>query len=219
MNVVRQTMTSLLEQLRAATAALHSHLDRHTMMSELMSADLTEARYRQILQHMYPAHQQLESAVQQGAQELRLGYPLQARLAWLDDDLIKLQCDIPTMAAVKNMTNQAELTHSETMAPVAIGSLPALVGWLYVLEGSRLGAAVIAKRLQRQLPNSPCSFFSRSIAPQAWSQFLLFAQQVAAADSDEVIDAAQQAFTSYIEQLKAPLGAPLTSAKSAEYAN
>lgn len=208
-------MTFLLEQLRAATAALHSHLDRHTIMSELMSADLTEARYRQILQHMYPAHQQLEAAVQQGVQELRLGYPLQARLAWLDDDLIKLQCDIPTMAVVKNITSQAELTPAETIAPVAVGSLPALVGWLYVLEGSRLGAAVIAKRLQRQLPKSPCNFFSRSVAPQAWSQFLLFAQQVTQADADYAIDAAQQAFASYIEQLKQPQ----TAAIRVSYAN
>ena len=96
--------------------------------------------------------------------------------------------------------------------PAADGDAAA-VGLLYVLEGSRLGGAVIRRRLLASLPpHLPLRFFSVDEDPGRWQRLWDWVDTLALPESrqEEAARAAEAAFALYLGHLDrcAAAGAP-----------
>lgn len=162
-------MSSLLARLRAATHHDHHRLDRHPRLSRLLDRDLDREGYADALAGLYGAQSSLEAAVCLGLERLGVspsdsgGYCLDARAPALRDDLARLGA------------NPAGCP----MTPLAVPErLETLIGLLYVLEGSRLGARVIARHVRASLgPAAPLRFFAEADGAAHWLGWRAFAER------------------------------------------
>lgn len=133
------------QSLRQATAAAHRDLDQHRLLRRLTSRELTREQYAESLAAMYRPHAQLERLVHRSRHHLASGLKLSPRLAMLEADLHELNWPVPPIS-------------QPPRDPV--DQRAAWWGRVYVLEGSRLGSAVIAKCIQSSLCDiAPCHFF------------------------------------------------------------
>jgi heme oxygenase len=135
--------------LRVATAADHERVDR--LFSSL---DLTRlADYRLFLTAQAAAHLPVEEAVNAaGARALLSDWPQRMRGHLLEADLTDLGVEVPS-----------------PQEPPALPVAASIFGAIYVLEGSRLGGAM----LRRELPAGfPKRFLDAEQAPGAWRKLL-----------------------------------------------
>jgi heme oxygenase (biliverdin-IX-beta and delta-forming) len=135
--------------LRAATAAHHERVDR--LFSRLNLADPHE--YGLFLLAQASAHIPVEEALDAaGADRLVPDWPDRRRAPFLREDLAALGEATP---------------HPITPPPLADN--PSMLGAIYVLEGSRLGGAL----LKKQLPaGAPSRFLSAKAQTGAWRKLL-----------------------------------------------
>lgn len=180
-----------VERLRAATRDDHRALDHHPELQRLLRPGLTLDGYRRSLLAMRAPQGALEGAVEEGAMRLgRREWLSPRRLPRLEADLAALGVLLPYTAAKPGLT-----------APRSIAEL---LGLRYVLEGSRLGAEVIARCLRSSLGDAaPLAFFTAPDGRRHWQRFL---QQLAdtpldAPDRLEAAAAARRAFTTYRARL------------------
>lgn len=135
--------------LRAATQASHDRVD------DLFSRfDLTDpADYRLFLAAQASAHVPAEEALDAGgAGSVLADWPSRKRAALLRLDLDEAGGgDVPRLP------------------PPAFDGAPALLGGVYVLEGSRLGGALLARSLPAHAPGR---FLRARGAPDAWRRLL-----------------------------------------------
>lgn len=133
------------QTLRRGTAAAHHALDHHPLMQQLLASGLTRELYAQSLAAMVLPHTWLERQVLESPHHSATGLGLSPRLGLLEADLLALGGHVlPTPAP----------------APDPRESRAAWWGRVYVLEGSRKGGAVIARRLRLVLGKDvPCGFF------------------------------------------------------------
>ncbi|MEW5822760.1 MAG: biliverdin-producing heme oxygenase [Pseudomonadota bacterium] len=120
--------------LRAATADRHTALEAQPLLAALMAAGLTRARYAQLLNALHGFFAPLEDRLTATHPALlaELGYI--ARTPLLRTDLTRLGHPHSPM-------------HCTALPPV--DDKAQALGVLYVLEGSRLGGAVIARHLRQ----------------------------------------------------------------------
>jgi heme oxygenase len=184
---------SLAEHLRGATCVAHQGLDQHPMLRLLVGQDLDVASYATILASLHGPQAALESVLTPPLAAFGLSRTFPPRLSALEADLSDLgQRPFPL--------------HGRE--PERIGD-PELVGLLYVLEGSRLGGAIIQRQLANSLPeDAPSRFFTVDGDPQRWSRFREFAVDRAGelACRDRVTAAALAGFALYRQHLDACLG-------------
>jgi heme oxygenase len=135
--------------LRAATADAHDRVDR--LFSRL---DLARpGDYRLFLQAQASAHLPIEAALDDGGIAALLpDWPERRRAHLLVADLAALGIDIPA-----------------PVPPPLLSGPHAMLGAAYVLEGSRLGGAVLKRSLS---PGAPVSFLNASQMPGAWRKLL-----------------------------------------------
>lgn len=150
----------LLHALRTATRQAHHLLDHHALLAPLPRPDLTLSAYGDALAALHGIHQAGETAIAAGLARLGLSYPWQPRQTELDADLAAL---------------------GRTPWPLRIATAPCqdaadLIGYLYVIEGSRLGGLVIGRQLATHLPQAPCRFYDDQHAPARWTGFNAFAE-------------------------------------------
>ncbi len=183
----------VLTELRTATRGEHHALDHHPELNRLVRSDLTWTGYARSLAAMHLPHGALERAVRRSAVCLGTEAVLApARLWRLEKDLQALGVRAPD-------------TGTEAGGPLA-DTVPALIGLRYVLEGSRLGAEVLARCVRRALgPDAPMSFLQAPDTPLHWQQF---SSQAAVACMDhaavqQAVAAARQAFGNYLAALDA----------------
>ncbi len=115
-------------------------------------------------------------------------YPLTQRAALLRADIEQLGRQVRT-------ANGAALPES----------IPSLVGMLYVLEGSRLGGAMLARQVKKAMGSQvPLRFFTAAPLQQAqWSDFWHFAERhCPPATWPAVLAGAQQAFRLFMLELE-----------------
>jgi heme oxygenase len=131
-------MPGIMQRLRSQTRDRHVQLE-HTV--DLRSRFESREGYRDLLRRMLGLHGPLEQAL------LRLDWSGTAidlgerrKTAWLHQDLLALNFSEREIEAIPVCVEIPELTS------VARG-----IGCLYVLEGSTLGGAVIARQLERVL--------------------------------------------------------------------
>jgi heme oxygenase len=135
--------------LRAATAADHERVDR--LFSSLDLA--READYRLFLMAQATAHLPVEEAIEAaGARELLRDWPERKRAHLLRDDLADLGAQVPP-----------------PIEPPALPDAASIFGAIYVLEGSRLGGALLKRGLPAGLPKR---FLDAEQAPGAWRKLL-----------------------------------------------
>ena len=143
-------------RLRAATKAAHHDLDHHVLLAPLVTKDISVVQYRGALKALYGPQQALESLIQPTLEALGQISFFPARSCALLADLTKLGIQ------------PSQIPLPATDVPMDIASV---LGYWYVLEGSNLGGAVIAKQIAKSLPQVPMSFFSSAEGLPRWGQF------------------------------------------------
>lgn len=175
--------------LRRATATAHHVLDHHPLMQRLIGSDLNLDSYAESLAAMYRPHVRLERLVHESRHRLESGLDLSSRVAALEADLLELGSPVPVLPH----TTQGV---GDTRA--------AWWGRVYVLEGSRLGAEVIARCIRTSLGDAaPCRFFSEAThggAPNALTEMLERAL-LGDEDLEQAEASARAAFASYADDL------------------
>lgn len=159
--------------LRAATAADHERVDR--LFSGL---NLTrEADYRLFLTAQAAAHLPTEEAIEAaGARALLADWPERRRSHLLKADLADLGAQLPS-----------------SMEPPALPDAASIFGAIYVLEGSRLGGALLKREVPAGLPKR---FLNAEQAPGAWRKLLAKLDEFVYAPEhlDAATNAARQVF-------------------------
>jgi heme oxygenase len=180
------------QRLRAATHADHERLDRRIMASDPFAS---RERYGVFVQVQYLFHREIDALYRDAALGLLLpDLAERRRLGLIEQDLTDLGFPLPTSDG--SPTFEAE-------APVDI---PAALGWLYVAEGSNLGAAFLLKEAAKL--GSSETFGARHLAPAPegrglhWRSFTaaLDAVALSADDDRRAIAGANDAFA-YVRAL------------------
>ena len=143
--------TKLRIRLRDATAPLHNQLNQQPLLVALLKADFPLSHYQQLLSTYYSLYDQLEVDIKRYITQQPIAFDYQPRYK--------------TPLLLKDLTYW-QLKASPLGCQIAlpdIKSLGQLLGILYVLEGSTLGASFIAKHLQQSYgytPSTGSDFFS-----------------------------------------------------------
>ncbi len=162
--------------LRVATRAAHDRVD--ALFSSLDLAD--PADYRRFLAAQAAAFLPVEAALDEGgAQSLFDDWPTRRRADQLRADLDALGLAHPAPIDSPTFDTPAEMA-----------------GAAYVLEGSRLGGAVLARSLP---PESPRSFLAASGRPGQWRDFLVRLEQLLGShvQREEAVKGAGQVFDQF----------------------
>lgn len=178
-------------ELRRGTREPHRQLDHHPRLQPLVRAGLTRRTYLASLIALYRPHALLEASVALAAARLGLDDETAlspSRLPCLQDDISMLGGSLPGWC-------EADISCIDT--PVA------LVGQRYVLEGSRLGGQLMARRIGEMLgPGVPRHFFGAPAPDRHWRGFLAFAEyHCPPGETAEAVVAAQAAFADYLARL------------------
>ncbi|GAB4063390.1 biliverdin-producing heme oxygenase [Uliginosibacterium sediminicola] len=190
MNDITSPSVSLSSRLKGETAAQHERMHRLMERGNPFSSREAYARFvaAQYLFQRDIEHLFADPAVRAAVPDLDSRGRQQASR----DDLADLGAAVPE-------------------APIAsVGvSMPAALGWLYVSEGSTLGAAFLFKEAQARLGLS-AEFGARNLAAypegraQVWRRFVasLDSEQIPFADHDQVIAGANLAYDRFGELLQ-----------------
>lgn len=184
---------SLRAKLRAETADLHDRLDRAVGGME------SSADYLRYLSGSYRFRASVEPAVRDRASDI----------CWQPKLLSKLLAT--DLAAVG-------LPRPGHVPPLRLTDRSAMVGALYVLEGSAIGGAVIARRaacLGFTAGGGASHLAQQTEVPQRWKSFLGWLEQ-SGADDAAAIAAARRVFrTALVSFGLSPDGHPSTAGRVA----
>jgi heme oxygenase (biliverdin-IX-beta and delta-forming) len=179
-----QIEQSRAKRLRCATAGTHERLDK-----SIMAADPFASRecYGFFLQVQHQFHREIDT-LYANAQLDQLLPDLgdRRRLHLVEQDLADLQIDAP-------MSRMAPVFDSEADVPTALG-------WLYVAEGSNLGAAFLLKESARLGLSETFGARHLAAAPEGrglhWKSFTaaLDAVNLTAPEDERVVAGARAAF-------------------------
>jgi heme oxygenase len=183
--------TSLRQHLKRETAAAHQHLEDQL---GLLDPGLDVHRYRRVLERFYGFYGPVENDVAWLAADEPLGFPLRARAALIERDLLALGLSPADLAALPLCRDRPKLS-----------SLEDLAGCLYVLEGASLGGQMLTPVLHRRLglaKGSGATFFAgdekqtraRWAAVVAWIDGL----PRAGASTARVVGAATATFEAFV---------------------
>ena len=175
---VDRSFPGLRERLRDATAAAHRELD-----AQLSSFDLTVLTgYRRFLQASAGALLPLEAAlVAAGVTNMFPDWPERSRGAAITADLGRLGGDAPSPVSVPPLTPGG------------------LLGTMYVLEGSRLGAKFLLKEVAEAADpriGAATLYLRHGTGKRLWQSFLSKLESEVC-DEVEVIAAARMAFSAF----------------------
>lgn len=155
---------ALLTALRLGTRDAHARIEQVPAFARLLAEDLTGDEYIAILQRLHAFHGQIEPAIQ-------------AALADWPEAAAMLDGTRPCLLA-EDLAWFGAPRQSAPPLPV-LDNQPAALGALYVIEGSALGARVIARHLLNSIGVSPGmggSFFCRQdaeVARRRWQHLVM----------------------------------------------
>jgi heme oxygenase (biliverdin-IX-beta and delta-forming) len=187
--------------LRAATHATHERLDQRIMAAEPLSS---RARYGCFLQLQHAFHRDIDTLYSHAPlSRLFPGLDRRRRLGLIEQDLSDLGIPAPA-------TNTAPVFKDANV------QIPVALGWLYVVEGSNLGAAFLLKEAARLGLSDTFGARHLAGAPEGrglhWRTFTAALDSVALSPTDEtyVVDGPGAAFRRVYElaQSLLPLTAP-----------
>lgn len=178
-----------LDALREATTAVHLRLHALPDFDGIADGTMTRARYGALLAKLYGFHASLDDAFRAKAAALAadgIDVGGRARIDALEDDLRTLGIDPAALARWR--------------VPDAPRSVAAWAGWLYVREGSTLGARVIARQLDALFGDASAGrrFFAGDGAEGArWKRTCAMLEHVAAEDEHAIDDMTRGAVAAF----------------------
>ncbi|MEZ5366977.1 MAG: biliverdin-producing heme oxygenase [Bryobacterales bacterium] len=134
---------SVRDSLRAKTAAAHTRLHTHPFFAALLHGSLTRETYTAMLSRLLGFHGPLEKELFSAARRLGLESIMQGRRRVPD-----LELDLQDLGV-----SQSQLDAFPQARFQPIVTKDKFFGTLYVREGSTLGGTVLARSLDRLLPN------------------------------------------------------------------
>ena len=173
---------TLLERLKVETRPAH---DRIEAAMELDRRIASRDEYRSLLIRFYGFHSAWERAAGAMAPD-RAFFESRCKTKLLIRDLVALDLDEDEII---------RLPQCDPLMPLP--SSAAVLGSMYVVEGSTLGGAVIAREVERKLgfdAETGCAYFrsyGRDIAVM-WRQFGAMLQEASSPEADDVIVATAQ---------------------------
>ncbi len=180
------TADSRARRLKAATHSAHELLD-NSIMSKKPFSD--RERYGQFLQVQYVFHRDIAALYDDPAlDELLPDLKGRRRVDLIRQDLVDLGLTVPADDVAPVFTAGAEL------------ELPTALGWLYVAEGSNLGAAILLKEAAKLGFSDSSGARHLAGAPEGrglhWRTFTAALDAVPLSDEDEkhVFASAETAF-------------------------
>lgn len=179
---------SFPDHIRAETRVAHRAIDHHPLLAPLVRDGLTARVYGDALAALYAPLQALEAWV--------------APLATLDRGWVRYQSRLSLLA-----TDLAELERTPNLMEieqVPVFDNPERFGLLYVLEGSRLGGAMIGRQLAKNMPSGlPLYFFADHQSAEHWQSFwvALSVQQFSEEELERVVAGAHAGFSVYLNHL------------------
>ena len=190
MHLAVPSVLSLRQRLRAATADAHARLDGQLGQLGLES----RSGYRRFLEASAAALLPMESALcDAGVAELFPNWPARSRGDAILDDLADLDGDVDPLPMPGRLDRAGVL------------------GSMYVLEGSRLGAAYLLKAVERSADSvvaGATAYLSHGAGQHLWPSFLEMLETHAATLDDDAaaLTAARDAFALF-NRAAARLGA------------
>ena len=189
----------LRAQLKRRTAGLHQRVE-----AQLGSLTSSIQRYSQVLRTLHGFYAPVEARlVQLTAACPPLGFPLRARSALIESDLLALGVPRRELEELPRCTDLARLSCPEDLA-----------GCLYVLEGACLGGQVVAPTLHQRLgfaKGNGASFFvgDAEATPARWNLVLTWLEGLvrAGARNEVIVNSACATFLTlarWVEQQAAP---------------
>jgi heme oxygenase (biliverdin-IX-beta and delta-forming) len=188
--------SSMRARLRAATTAAHERMHAHSGFAAAATGAIAVTDYRLLLARVYGFHRPFEAVVREAAASLGfVDFDIEgrARSPALLADLETLGLDARTIARLPLWVPSR-----------SFASKGALLGALYVLEGSTLGGAKIARALQGviggEAGDGRCFFLGRGDQQSSmWREFLarLEALSESPEESAEAIEAAVVTFDDF----------------------
>jgi len=171
---------TLRTTLRAATRQAHDRVDQLGGAFDLTSPSDYQAFLRAHAAVLPGVEAVLDSA---SPEDLPPAWAQRRRTAALAADLAALGLTPPSQAAI----------------PLALPDRATRLGALYVLEGSRLGGAVLRRRLAASQPKAPDAYLAHGAGQPFWRSFLdwLDGQVVSEAQTEAAIDGARQVFRAF----------------------
>ena len=173
-------------EIKLATQELHKELDHKIIMKRLMSSNVALDDYKWFLYGNSIAYKVLEDTVYNKANDFFSDKNLNEnkRLHLLMNDL--------------NHFNNEEFPTLDVALPISI-SKENVLGFLYVLEGSRLGAKYIAKHLVEKTDLKPEQLTFLNHNPSViWNEVVEKLQSVDIRDTSKNIEGAITAFKLFI---------------------
>jgi len=160
------TTATFLENLKKATRPMHDATEAVAASKEMRNGTLSLVTYQHLLACNLYIHQSLEKAFETTLTSL----PPNAFHDFIDKKSKWIATDI-ALANIANKNKELQL-----LLPPAYDSLAALVGGLYVVEGSMLGGRFIVQLLKKNnaLNNLPSFHFYRGYEQrtgQRWQRF------------------------------------------------
>jgi heme oxygenase len=182
----------LRERLRAATSASHERLHRHPGLAAAASGAIDLSGYRALLMRLYGFHRPVDAGM--GAH------------TWLTDETPRsrlLESDLQALGVTRDQ--QDVLPRCATL-PLLTDDAQAL-GALYVVEGSALGGAAIARAVApvlAPLEGDGCRFFSNDSGKRrGWPQLLVRLESLSGESQEQAtIDAAVATFLAFEAWMK-----------------
>lgn len=208
--------TPFLTRLKTGTQDLHDAAERHPFQKSLASGALSKDDYARFLAQMLVVHRALASALRATAPS---NPPISA--VWREhyDRQDDLTADLAFLGRSSDGTDTAPATNAfiAMIGTLRTSAPHALLGILYVLEGSTNGGRFIAKGLRRAL-NLTGTDATRFLDPygerqrELWAQFKadLEAAGLSPAQQDEAFDAARATFAA-ISAMSSDLSAPVAA--------
>jgi heme oxygenase len=187
---VNPPIAPVLIRLKRDTADLHQQVEHRF---RILDPALTRQGYVQKLERLLGLHRPLEALIEPWGDRLVIDWDARRKTHLLQADLEFLG---------KTPAEIAQLPHCEALP--SLDDLGAVLGCLYVLEGSTLGGRMIAGHLAQHLgvvPGQGASFFSsygEALMPR-WRSFQHRLAELAtsAAMEDRIVQSAQATFTSF----------------------
>jgi heme oxygenase len=138
---------TIMQRLKVETADLHTYAERRPLQGEMLKGSIARSRYGAYLGQLMLVHRTLEATLTEHASRADLDCvfkPHQRRHDDLRTDLAFLEVDAD---AIEPLPATSRLI--EQIQTVATDHPVALLGMLYVLEGSTNGSKFIAKGMMR----------------------------------------------------------------------
>ncbi len=165
---------TIMSRLREETRELHSHAESRPLQQQIARGDVDRDRFAAYLGQLYLVHQKLESALQNAAS----GNPAIGKLATVDRMRVPdLESDLRFYRLDPNdlEPGAAAIEFHDAIDRMNAEDPVALLGSLYVLEGSTNGGKFLARVLRREwnLDEEGLSYFDPygNEQPQRWAAF------------------------------------------------